>query len=37
MLKFQNRLELEIAVAATGTINSASTLDVGAVTATASD
>jgi hypothetical protein len=37
MLKFQNRRELEIAVAVTCTINSASTLDVGAVTATAAD
>jgi hypothetical protein len=37
MLKFQNRLALEIAVAATGTINSASALDVGTVTATATD
>jgi hypothetical protein len=37
MLKFQNRLALEIAVAATGTIDSASALDVGAVTVAATD
>jgi hypothetical protein len=37
MLKFQNRLALELAVAATGTINGASTPDVGAVTATVTD
>jgi hypothetical protein len=37
MLKFQNRLELEIAVAATCTINGASMLDVGAVTVAATD
>ena len=37
MLKFQNRLAFEIAVAATRTINSASTLDVGAVSVAATD
>jgi len=37
MLKFQNRLELTIAVAATCTIDSASTLDFGTVTAMATD
>jgi hypothetical protein len=37
MLKFQNRLELEIAIAATGTINDASALGVGAVTVAATD
>jgi hypothetical protein len=36
MLKFQNRLELTIAVAGT-TIDSASTLDCGTVTAMATD
>jgi hypothetical protein len=35
MLKFQNRLELEIAIAATGTIDSASTLDFATLTMTA--
>ena len=37
MLKFQNRLEPTIAVAATGTIDSASALGFRAVTATATD
>ena len=37
MLKFQNRLELTITVAATGTIDSASAPGIGAVTVAATD
>ena len=37
MLKIHNRLKPGIAVAATGTIDSASALDVGALTVTAAD
>ena len=37
MLKIHNRLKPEIAVAATGAIDSASALEVGALTVTAAD